>query len=109
MITSQSYFWLNILAIAVGTLMIRGSLIALSQKVRINERTKEIFSFIPAAILPAFIGPAVFFHQGQVSWLYEKERLVVLALATVVCYFFRNTLITVVFGLATLYLITTFT
>lgn len=103
---SQSYFWLNILAIAVGTLAIRGSLIALSKRFRINERTKELFSFIPAAILPAFIAPAVYFHNGHVSWLYGKERLIVLILATGVCYLVRNTLATIVFGLAALYFLT---
>ena len=101
-----NYFWLNIFAIAAGTIMIRGSLIALSNKIRISDRTKEIFSFIPAAILPAFIAPAVYFHVGTVDWLQYKERLFVLILATGVCYLVRNTLVTIVFGLAALYLLT---
>ncbi len=103
-----NYFWINIFAIAVGTLLIRGSLVALSSKIIINDRTKEVFSFIPAAILPAFIAPAVFFHSGKVDWLFGKERLAILILATGVCYFVRNTLATIVFGLAALYFLTNF-
>jgi branched-subunit amino acid transport protein len=102
------YFWVNIFAIATGTLMIRGSLIALANQIRISERSKQIFSFIPAALLPAFIAPAVYFHQGKVDWLYGKERLFIVILATGVCYFTRNTLATIVFGLAALYLLTNF-
>ncbi len=101
-----SYFWTNILALAAGTIAIRGSLIALANRIQINERTKQLFSFIPAAILPAFIAPAVFFHDGKVPWLFEKERLAILILATAFCYFVRNTFLTIAFGLTLLYFVT---
>lgn len=103
-----NYFWTNILALAAGTIVIRGSLIALANQIRISDRAKELFSYIPAAILPAFVAPAVFFHQGQVSWLFEKERLAILILATVFCYFVRNTFFTITFGLAALFFLTSF-
>ncbi|MGZ5278497.1 MAG: AzlD domain-containing protein, partial [Pseudobdellovibrionaceae bacterium] len=70
-----SYFWMNVAFLALGTIGIRVSLIAASAKIKISDRTKEIFSYIPAAILPAFIAPAVFFHEGHVTWLAGKERL----------------------------------
>lgn len=97
------YYWQNVLLLAVGTLAIRGSIIALSSRIKITERWKEIFSYIPAAILPAFIAPAVFFHQGQIEWLAQKERFVVLVFATAVCYYTRSTVITIGFGLVALY------
>ncbi|HEX4923233.1 MAG TPA: AzlD domain-containing protein [Bdellovibrionales bacterium] len=100
------YFWNNVILLAIGTLVIRGSLIALSAKLRISERARELFSFIPAAVLPAFVAPAVYFHQGQVEALMGKERFVILALATALCYVTRSTLATIAFGLAALYLIT---
>ncbi len=101
-----SYFWFNIFILAIGTLAIRFSIIAISSRVVVSERTKEIFSFIPAAILPALIAPMVFFHNGQVAWIFGKERTLVLALAIMVCYISRSTLVTIVFGLVALYLIT---
>lgn len=102
------YFWVNTVFLTIGTITIRGSLIALSARVKISNQVKELFSFIPAAILPAFIAPAVFFHPGHVTWLFEKERLFVLVLATVVCFLWKSTLLTVAFGLITLYLLTQF-
>jgi branched-subunit amino acid transport protein len=102
------YFWLNIALLSLGTLSIRGSLIALSSRIKISERTKELFTFIPAAILPEFIAPAVYFHQGYVEWLAGKERLFILLLAIVVAYFIRNTLVVVAFGLIALYALTNF-
>ncbi len=100
------YFWFNILLLALGTIAIRFSLIAMSSRVRISERVKELFSFIPAAILPAFVAPAVFFHQGQVQTLWGKERLAILIFATAIAYFSRSTLATIAFGLVALYLVT---
>ncbi|MES2802049.1 MAG: AzlD domain-containing protein [Bdellovibrionota bacterium] len=104
----QGYYWLNIVLLAIGTIAIRGSIIALSTRAKISERLKELFTFIPAAILPAFIAPAVFFHQGDVSWVMGKERVVVLILAAILCWVTRSTLATVGFGLVALYLFTNF-
>jgi branched-subunit amino acid transport protein len=102
----SSYFWLNTLMLALGTILIRGSIIAVSSKIVITDRHKDIFKLIPAAILPAMLAPMVYFHQGQVAWLHGKERLFVLILATAVCYLSRNMLATVVFGLGALYVLT---
>lgn len=98
-----SYFWTIISFLALGTFFIRISIIAISGKILISDRTKELFSYIPAAILPAFIAPAVFFHQGQVNWLQGKERLFVLVLAVLVSLKTRSTVVTIIFGLVALY------
>lgn len=102
------YYWLNVALLAIGTIVIRGSIIALSARAKISDRLKELFTFIPAAILPAFIAPAVFFHQGQVTWVMGKERVVVLVLAIILCWITRSTLATVGFGLAALFIFTSF-
>lgn len=104
----QSYYWVNVFLLAVGTLVIRGSIIALSAKVKISDRLKELFTFIPAAILPAFVAPAVFFHKGTVEWMMGKERAAVLVLATILCAVTRSTLATIAFGLVALFLFTNF-
>ena len=103
---NAEYYWTVILALGLGTLCIRGSIIFLSHRIQIGTRVREIFSFIPAAILPSMIAPMVFFHKGQVEWLMGKERFFVLVLATLVCYFARNMLLTISFGLGTLYILT---
>jgi branched-subunit amino acid transport protein len=100
------YFWQIVAGLSVGTFFIRSFLIFLSSHIRINNRSKEILTFIPAAILPALIAPLVFFHKGQVEALHGKERLFVLILATGVSYFAKNMLITIGFGLTLLYFIT---
>lgn len=99
------YFWLIVALLTLGTVSIRFSLIAISGKMKVSPRAKELFSYIPAAILPALVAPMVFFHQGSVAWLAGKERAAVLALTTILCAFTKSTLLTILFGLAALYLV----
>jgi branched-subunit amino acid transport protein len=103
---NPDYFLTNVFLLAAGTLIIRGFFIALSGKIKISEKMRELFSFIPAAILPAFIFPTTFFHQGIVSFLGEKERFFVLFLSGLVFYFKRSTLLIIAFGLVSLYFLT---
>ena len=102
------YFWFIFVCLMTGTFIIRGSLIAASSRVKISDRAKDVFSFIPAAILPAFIAPFAFFHDGQAQWVLGKERFLVLVLATAVCMATRSTVATIFFGLSALYVITQF-
>jgi branched-subunit amino acid transport protein len=86
----RGYFWLIVAIMCVGTFSIRGTLILFSSRLQIPARVKELFSFIPAAILPAFVTPAVFYHQGAVEWALGKERLLVLLLAGMICWFSQH-------------------
>lgn len=103
-----SSFWTVVVGLMIGTFSIRYSLIAISSRVKISDRIRELFSYIPAAILPAFITPSAFFHEGTSAWLMGRERLFILILATFVCLWTRSTLITICFGLMGLYFITQF-
>ena len=102
---NEQYFIFNVIALTLGTIIIRGSFIALSGKFEVSQKIKDLFSYIPAAILPALIIPASFYHQGHVNWLFNKERFFVMLIAIVVSYFVRNTLFIISFGLILLYLV----
>jgi branched-subunit amino acid transport protein len=105
-VIDSTYFWQIIIPLAVGTLAIRASIILISGKVTISDRVKEIFSYIPAAILPALLAPMTFFHSGQVAWLHGKERLFILILTLGVSSAIKNMFGTIAFGLIALYLVT---
>ncbi|WP_127716275.1 AzlD domain-containing protein [Halobacteriovorax sp. HLS] len=97
-------FWIVVGFLSVGTLIIRSSVILLSNKFTFSDRAKEIFSFIPAAVIPAIIMPMVFFHKGEVDVLLGKERMLVLTFSAIICYLTKSMLITILFGLICLYL-----
>jgi branched-subunit amino acid transport protein len=104
----SNYFWTNIFLLATGTILIRFSIIAASSKIRITDRHKQLFSFIPAAVLPALTLPLVYFHQGQIVWLAGKERLIILLVAIGLSYFIRSMVLTIFFGMFGLYLLSQF-
>lgn len=100
-----NHFWETISFLAIGTISIRGCFIFLSSKISISPRTREIFTYIPAAILPALLMPMVFFHKGNNEILQGKERFIVLIFAIFICIKTKNMLLTVFFGLGLLFLI----
>lgn len=97
------YFWSILFFMIIGTICIRGSIIAMSSKFKINDRVRELFSYFPAAIFPAFIVPNAFYHQGQSQMFAGKERLVILALAAFISLWSRSTIATIASGLVALY------
>lgn len=104
----NTYFLTNVLFLAIGTFAIRSSFIAISGKLKHTGELKEFFSFIPAAVLPAFILPAIFYHEGTVAWLGGKERLAVLVVTSILFWFVRSTLLIISAGLILLYLLTNY-
>lgn len=102
----KSYFWTVILCLGVATLTIRSSFFFLYSKISIPEKLKKSFTYIPAAVLPALVTPAVFSHQGSIALLGGHERVLALCLAALICYFTKNVFITVASGLGLLFLIT---
>jgi branched-subunit amino acid transport protein len=102
----NNYFLLNAVLLALGTIIIRGSFIALSGRMKNSEKLRELFSYIPAAVLPAFIFPATFFHQGVMGSINGKERFLILIASGIVFFFFRSTLLIITLGLSLLFVVT---
>lgn len=104
----STFFWVILFFMIVGTICIRGSVIAMSSKLTINDRLRELFSYFPAAIFPAFILPSAFYHQGQSELFAGKERLVILIFALAISLWMRSTTVTIVTGLVALYFLAQF-
>ena len=97
------YFIKIIVGLSIGTFAIRSSAIFLSDKLIISDRVREIFSFIPAAILPGLIAPLVFYHKGNIEIIFGKERFFITLLAATFCYKSKSMLLTILLGLVVLY------
>ena len=55
--------WLLIIYCGLITFLTRFSMIALLKKEMFNDRIREILSFVPSAIFPAIIFPAIFIND----------------------------------------------
>lgn len=101
-------FWVVIFFLSLGTYTTRVFFLLLSDRIRIPESLKKLFSYIPAAVLPALITPMVVFHQGSLELLAEYERPLVMVFATLVCFWSKSMVVTVGFGLTALYVLNLF-
>ena len=102
---NSEYFWTSIIGLAIGTLLIRVSFFFLLDKIKIPKRVEKAFTYIPAAVLPALVGPSVFLHKGSIQVLAGQERFLALIIATIACYFSKSVLVAIITGLGSLYLI----
>ena len=56
--------WTIIICCGIITYLTRFSMIALIKKEIFNDRIREVLSFVPSAIFPAIIFPAIFLDNG---------------------------------------------
>jgi len=100
-----SRFYLVMIGLGVGTFLIRSSVILVSDRIKLTNDMKRLFSFIPAAILPALIMPLVFFHEGVVDLVGGKERLIVTFFVLLISFKIKKMSVSIFSGLFLLYLL----
>ena len=91
--------------IGVGSLLIRVSFIATLGRVRLPDWIPEALRYVPPAILAALTVPAVVLAHGELAFSFDNERLGAALVAAVVAWFTKNPALTVVAGLAALWII----
>ena len=99
--------WLVMLFGGLITFGMRFSLIYLLAEGRfeIPETLRKALHYVPPAVLSAIIFPELFLHNGAFYVSLENTRLLAGVIAIVVAWFSRNTLITIIVGMAALFLL----
>ena len=81
------------------TFLTRFSMIALLKKEMFNERIREVLSYVPSAIFPAIIFPAIFLDDTGSLQLTDNPKILAAVIAMVTGIVSRNILATILFGL----------
>ena len=76
-------------------------MIALLKKEMFNDRIMEVLSYVPSAIFPAIIFPAIFLDNTGFIQLEENPKILAAITAMVIGIFTRNIIATIFSGLAT--------
>ena len=99
--------WVVMLLGGLITFGMRFSLIYLLAEGRfaIPEMLRKALHYVPPAVLSAIIFPELFMHEGILNISLENARLLAGGIAILVAWFSRNTLITIVVGMAALFLL----
>ena len=91
--------WLLITYCGLITFFTRFSMIALLKKEMFNERVREVLSYVPSAIFPAIIFPAIFLNNAGSIQIEDNPKILAAFIATIVGIFTKNTIATIFSGL----------
>ena len=80
-------------------------MIALIKKEMFNERIREILSFVPSAIFPAIIFPAIFINNQGIIQIEDNPKILSAIIAMVIGIFSRSIIATIFSGLASYWIL----
>ena len=97
--------WLVMLCGGLITFAIRFVLIYLFGRFEIPETMRKALHYVPPAVLSGFVFPELLIRDDVISLSLDNHRLFAGVLAIIVAWFSKNTLITILAGMATLFLL----
>ena len=97
--------WALIIYCGLITYLTRFSMIALIKKEMFNDRIREILSYVPSAIFPAIIFPAIFLDNSGLILTENNPKIIAALIATLIGIFSRSIIATIFSGLASYWFI----
>ena len=91
--------WALIIYCGLITYLTRFSMIALIKKEMFNDRIREILSFVPSAIFPAIIFPAIFINDAGLIEIEGNLKIIAAIIAMIIGIVTRSILATIFSGL----------
>ena len=92
--------WALIVYCGLITFFTRFSMIALLKKEMFNDRIREVLSYVPSAIFPAIIFPAIFLDEMGFLQFENNPKILASIIAVIVGTLSKNIIATIVAGLA---------
>jgi len=97
--------WTTLILAGLVTFFTRFSMITLLKKDYFSPRVKIVLSYIPSAVFPAIIFPAVFLNStGQLVFL-DNPKVLAALIAVLVGYLTESVIVTILSGLGVLWLL----
>ena len=97
--------WSLIIYCGLITYFTRFTMIALIKKEMFNERIREILSFVPSAIFPAILFPAIFIDNEGIMQIEDNPKILAAIIAMVIGIFSRSIIATIFSGLASYWIL----
>ena len=97
--------WALIIYCGLITYLTRFSMIALIKKEMFNDRIREVLSYVPSAIFPAIIFPAIFLDNSGLILTQDNPKIIAATIATIIGIFSRSIIATIFSGLASYWFI----
>ncbi len=91
--------WLSIIIAGIITYLMRMTMIALVSKDMLGNKIKAVLEYVPSAVFPAIIFPAVFINDYGNFIEIDDPKIFGALVAIIVGYFSRNIIATILAGL----------
>ena len=75
--------WALIISCGLITFLTRFSMVALLKKEMFNDRVREVLSYVPTAIFPAIIFPAIFLDNSGSILIEDNPKILAAIIATI--------------------------
>ena len=97
--------WLSIIIAGILTYCTRMTMIALVSRDMLGDRIKAVLAYVPSAVFPAIIFPAIFINDYGVFIEMNDPKIFGAIVAIVVGYFSKNVIATILSGLISYWII----
>tara|TARA_B100001758_G_C18209413_1_gene504189 strand:- start:251 stop:562 length:312 start_codon:yes stop_codon:yes gene_type:complete len=97
--------WLIIIISGLITYFLRFSMISLIKKDMLSEKTRILLSYVPSAVFPALIFPAVLLENSGYFVSYNDPKIIAILVAILVGYFSKKIIATIISGLFSYWII----
>ena len=97
--------WILIFISGLITYFLRYSMISLIKKDMLSEKTRVLLGYVPSAVFPALIFPAVLLENSGSFVSYNDPKIIAISVAILVGYFSKNIVATIISGLISYWII----
>ena len=97
--------WLSIIIAGILTYFTRMTMIALVSRDMLGDRIKAVLAYVPSAVFPAIIFPAIFINDYGTFVEMNDPKIFGAVVAIIVGYFSRNVIATILSGLISYWII----
>ena len=97
--------WILVFISGLITYFLRYSMISLIKKDMLSEKTRILLGYVPSAVFPALIFPAVLLESSGSFVSYNDPKIIAISVAILVGYFSKNIVATIISGLISYWII----
>ena len=91
--------WISIVIAGIINYLTRLGSVLLIKPEKLNESTKKILGYVPSAVFPAIIFPAVFLNETNTIVQINDPKIIGFFVAIVIGYISKNIISTIIAGL----------
>ena len=91
--------WLSVIIAGILTYLTRTTMVTLVDGRILSTKLKQVLGYVPAAVFPAIIFPAVFLNESGFLVNINDPKIIAATIAIIVGYFTKNVIATILTGL----------